>query len=566
MGLFSVLGTATRGLQASQLGMEISGQNISNADVEGYSRKRVNTTADYRTDPRLGQIGMGVEIINVERYRSKEIEGQIQRQNEQIGYFETVDFYLESVENVFTEPGDTGLLNYMDTFFDSWQNLSNNPADLAARTMVKTNAEILGDAFKNTGKELQTLRNNTNGELERTVKRINTLAAEIYNLNTEIGAVEISNQNANDSRDARDRLLRELSKLINIEVIENDLGQISITTNGNMLVSPVSYEKLEMATSVFTNPDGSTFESIGVKWQRTKRDFMPKNGEVRALFDIRDSIIPNFSRRIDNLAKEIVANVNDQHRQGYNLTGYSGFDFFDPAVTGATDIQLSSSINSDIRNIAAAGGGTAQSGATISTTAAQLNFNDPPTQLSRSLGIAWNGTIHPPGEQARNIIPGSVQVFAGGNKLNEGSDYFVDYALGTVQMLNTNFDGIAKTIDFEFLSTNFAGPGDNSNALAIAGLRDAFTMVASGTGSNSATFSEYYTSFIAELGLDRSESESNLETRQFLVKQLQEHQDSVAGVSLDEEMAELIKFQHTYQASARIITTANQMLDVLLNL
>ena len=87
-----------------------------------------------------------------------------------------------------------------------------------------------------------------------------------------------------------------------------------------------------------------------------------------------------------------------------------------------------------------------------------------------------------------------------------------------------------------------------------------------GLGNDTATFDQYYGAMIGQLGLERNEADSNLETREFLVNQYEAHQDSIAGVSLDEEMAELIKFQHTYQAAARVISTANQMLDVLMNL
>lgn len=88
MSLFSVLSTGTRGLSASQLAMNIVGQNISNADVEGYSRKRLNLSADYRYDPVHGQIGTGVEVINIERYRNEYIDQQIRKQNQMLGMYE----------------------------------------------------------------------------------------------------------------------------------------------------------------------------------------------------------------------------------------------------------------------------------------------------------------------------------------------------------------------------------------------------------------------------------------------------------------------------------------------
>ena len=117
-----------------------------------------------------------------------------------------------------------------------------------------------------------------------------------------------------------------------------------------------------------------------------------------------------------------------------------------------------------------------------------------------------------------------------------------------------------------YATGGFPGPGDNSNVLAIAALRHGLTMTPNAIGSDTATFDQFYSSFIGELGLEKNEAQSNLETRTFLVNEYENHQDSIAGVSIDEEMANLIKYQHTYQAAARIITTANQMLDVLMNI
>ncbi|NLE00364.1 MAG: flagellar hook-associated protein FlgK, partial [Fibrobacter sp.] len=127
MGLFSVLNVATRGLSASQLAMDVAGQNISNADVKGYSRKRLNLNADYRYDSSFGQMGMGVEVLNIERMRNTFIDEQIRRQNQEIGTYDEINYTLESIENIFTEPNDTGILHFIDQFFDSWQNLANNP-------------------------------------------------------------------------------------------------------------------------------------------------------------------------------------------------------------------------------------------------------------------------------------------------------------------------------------------------------------------------------------------------------------------------------------------------------
>lgn len=559
MGLLSVLSVGNRGLAASQLAMDVAGQNISNADVEGYSRKRLNLTAAYRYDSEYGQMGFGVDVVNVVRLRSSSIEEQIRRQSHEVGYYEEIDNTLESVENIFTEPSETGLLKFIDQFFDSWQNLANNPSDMSARTMVRTNGQILTDVFHNIGSELQELSQTRNSEIDLRVQKINQLSQDIYNLNLEIAAVELGKDNANDSRDRRDLLLKELSKIIEVNSVENDLGQITVTTGGNIIISPVYYQKLETVTRSYKRNDGTETTNIGVRFADSKRVYEPISGQLKGLFDSRDIQIPEYEKRIDSIAKMLVEKVNEMHRQGYNLNGFSGIDFFDSEVTGSTDIRLSSAILDDLQNIAAATAGESLPGVANTLTA---NSTAMPQQLYRDPAII-------PPMDARNIVQNTVQVQTtgpGSVTLQEGVDYFVDYVHGTFQMLHSGYDGRNLSVQFHYRTGGFKGPGDNSNAVAIAKLRTALTMSPDTSGTNTASFGDFYGATIGHLGLNRNQAESNLETRTFLVDQYESHQDAISGVSLDEEMADLIKFQHTYQAAARLISVTDKMLDVLLNM
>ncbi len=570
MGLLSTLSIGTRGLFAAQLGMDVAGQNISNADVEGYSRKRLNSTPDYRYDGSFGQMGFGVDVISIERMRDTLIDQQIRRQNQQVGFFSTIDHTLEQIENVFTEPGDTGLQHYVDQFFDSWHNVVNNPDELSARTMVKTNAQILNDVFHNLSGELRALKENINEKIRVKVDRVNELAKELYNLNMEIGSVEIGEQNANDSRDKRDRILKELAGLIDINTVENEFGQISVTTSGNMLVSPAGYRQLEMTTKVVALPDGTENRSASIRFADSKRAYSPRDGEIAGLFDCRNKVIPEYERELDTVALALVEKINEIHEIGYSLNGYTGMSFFDPETTGASDINLSAEILSDVQNIAAATGGAPQQATRIAVAAGQMNFGSAPRQLSKTLGRLWDGTTAPPDsadERARNVVRGSVSVATGsGLTLQENVDYHIDYVSGTMQMLHNGYDGQALTVDFNYDTGQFNGPGDNSNAVRIAELRNELTMAPDPLGNETNTFSQYYSSFIGRLGLSRNEASANLETRTYLVQQYESHQEAIAGVSLDEEMAEIVKYQHTYTAAARVISTTSQMLDVLMNM
>jgi len=559
MGLFGVLNIGTRALFASQLAMDVSGQNISNADVEGYSRKRLNLNPDYRYDSMFGQMGMGVEVVNIERMRNQFIDSQIQKQNQEVGNFEEVDYTMESIENILNEPGDTGLLNYLDQFFDSWQNLANNPSDISARNMVKTNTEILTDVFHNIAGELVDLRQTRNDEIEQRVEKVNSICRDIFNLNLEISAVELGNQNANDSRDKRDVMLKELSKLVDIDVIENDMGQVTVTTSGNIIVSPAFYQELEMVPRVYQLNNGDIRTEQGIRFATSKTLYDPIGGQIRGLLDSRDEIIPQYQDQIDEIARLLMEKVNEMHAAGYSLAGFTGIPFFDERSTGALDIELSSAISNDVRNIAAASGGETHRAATNTLLGGTHNFGIPPIQLYR------DPVVVPPVE-AHNLLQGSVVVTTPTVTLTEGVDYHINYSTGTIQMLHGGYDADDLNIDFEYRTAGFNGPGNNENALSIAQLRTALTMRPDVLGDPTVTYAQYYSSVIGVLGLNRNEATSNLQTRQFLVDQYESHQDAIAGVSLDEEMANIVKYQHTYQAAARVISVTDEMLDVLMNM
>jgi len=681
MTLFSILSVGTRALQTSQLGIDVTGQNVSNADVDGYSRKRINQATMYAFDSSYGQMGLGARVVNIERMRNVFLDEQIRKQNSEVGYFMQVNSTFNRMEAIIREPSDLGVMHYLDEFFDSWDNLANNPKDISARTMVRTNAQMMIDNFHKAAAELANLREQKNEEIPVRVARINQISYEIRNMNQEIATVEIGDQNANDSRDRREVLLKELSQLIDITVVENHLGQVTVTSSGNVLVAPSYVQMLDTITVSREMPDGTIIRDMGIRFTDTRMDFIPAGGQLRGLIDSRDIYIPEYQAKLDEFAAAIIKKINEVHVQGYNLIGHSGFKFFDDAVqekiderTGqklyfpkyntAATIKLAPEILQDVQNIAAASEqqsvsrgapltvrpsvssrtspitiqytdlntdvlfyvGTLPEGGLVKDSAKVIDGNGielvdgtdytidydngtinlkNPSYANQPLSISYkfnnlavNGlnTDPPiytygmeavqlvreddPRVPARNIIANSVtvRVVADSNGkvlapsdparivLKEGVDYVIDYTFGTFQMLHNGYDGCEFSIDFQYYLGGFKGPDDNTTAIAISKLRNAMTMTPDGLGNPTATFTEYFSSLEGRLGLNTLQSDSNLQTRIFLTEQYETQQDSISGVSLDEEMANLIRYQHTYTAAARLITTVDQMLEVLLNM
>ena len=346
-------------MSASQLAMNVTGQNITNANTEGYSRKRVSVSSDARKDDAFGQMGNGVSVDQVHRFRNRFIDDQINSEVATEGYYKTLDDAYERIENIFTEPTDNGLNKYLDTFWNSWQDLANNPADLSARELVKTNSEVLTNQFHNLSEQLRDYKLSINGMVGSEIEQINNTIREISILNEEIATVEVQDGNrANDSRDNRTLKLRQLAEKIDIDFYEDPDGRITVTTAGSIIVGPKNVNELELFRKSIRENDGFTYSEIYVRFENTKAEYNPRDGALKGLFQVRDEEIKGFEADLDDMAETLVKEVNAVHYTGYDLDTDTGLHFFDPEKINAKNISVSEDILLNSKNIAAAKGGS----------------------------------------------------------------------------------------------------------------------------------------------------------------------------------------------------------------
>jgi flagellar hook-associated protein 1 FlgK len=561
MSLFSSLNVATRALHASQTAIDITGQNIANANTEGYSRKRVNLEPDSRHDNAFGEIGMGVDVVGITRIRDAFIDQQVYEQLGDKGMLATLDDAMERLENLFQEPSDVGLNATLSGFFDSWQDLANNPGDLSAREAVKASAVRVIDLLNSLSIDMGRYRTNMDDLLGKKVTEANDLMRRIDALNTEIATVEARpGQVAADTRDMRDLAVRRLSEILDVRAIEDEQGRVSISTGGTLLVGPSRWNKLEVFGTTRVDANGSEVPTIGVRLADGKRVLEPNGGVIKGILEVKDNLVPAYQNNLDMLAKSLVKEVNDIHRTGFTLSQHNGIEFFDPNSTTALTIRLSDGVKNDSKNIAAASG---QTTVPVSETP-PAGIPDP--LVSPTLDLT---TLNP---QYRYLTDGTLRVTLNGTgevlREGAGEDYIVDYVRGTVTFLNyAKFAaGDSVTLDFRHSQTAFPGNGDGSNALTIARLRQRSVMAPDPLGNATQSLSSFYNSFVGALGIGRNQIRDEAEAKEFLIAQMDAEQASISGVSMDEEMINLVKYQHSYQAAARIISTVNQMLDVLMNI
>jgi len=646
MSLFEGLGVATRGLAASQLGINVSGQNITNAFTDGYSRKRIEQNAEWRRDGSYGQMGFGVEVYAINRVRDQFIDRLVNQEQTRFGYFSIKDTAYTRIENVFQEPKDHALNQLLKNFWNNWMDVANNPNDAGARQTLRSTTQSMTTQFNYIATQLREYKDTINGEIESRVDEINKLTAGIHKCNAIITNSENLTNKANDTRDQRDLMLEKLAKLTDVDYFEEENGTLIVTSNGNMLVSATKNHELSVKRIEHVDDAGYQYSKIEVTFGPTGKSFIPKDGELKALMEVRDVDIPEYENYINELARSVITEVNNIHKNGFSLSGLTFIDFFDsdPTKFNAANMSLSTAVKKDVNNIAAGVGGK-----TIGVNVNEMKLSDSIVATAPAAGsIVDLKRAHLPHDIYIDLGSVKIKDSVTGLALTEGTDYTVDYSTGVVTFssarandvninygytipafnvpqltdggepfvvdladFNTDYRFIEKnslvikdpkgnllqegkdydidyntakitfkysatnafsnpsnpvSITFDYHKSGYGGPGDGENALLISQLRDKAVMQGDMFGRKSQTIDQFYTGMLGRLGTERNTVADGLETRQHALETLKTQQNQIAGVDMNEEIANLIQFQHTYQASARYFSTINTMLDTLLNM
>ncbi|HAF17335.1 MAG: flagellar hook-associated protein FlgK [Thermacetogeniaceae bacterium] len=490
-----------RSLRTQQRSLDVTSHNIANANTPGYTRQEaiMVTTPPYPV-PALdgyigaGQIGTGVEVSEIRRMRDRFLDYQMRSESKILGYWEAQQDALEKIEGIINEPSDSGLRSIMEDFWIALDELAKDPESLAARSLVVETGRSLADAFNHIDTQLSELVSDLNRNLKVMVDDINSMARQIADLNMQILKVEVSGARANDLRDKRDLLVDRLAKTINIKVVENENGTITVNISGRALVQGENANKLVV---------GNSDDYPEIYWQDDQSRSYPltiTGGTVRGIIDARgykhgeevEGFIPALQKQMDILAKGIAEAFNEIHRIGAGLNGDTGLDFFmskDGSVSiTAGNIAVNQELSADPSKVAAA--------------------------------------------ELRPI-------------LDDPDDYENKIEL----------NGTWYTWD----------KGDGSNALQLAKLKETQIIDINSTQDQLFSPDDYYNAIIGELGVTAQQAYRMVENQELLVSQIENNRLSVSGVSLDEEMVNMIRFQHAYNAAARVITTMDEMIDLIIN-
>lgn len=355
-GLFSVAQTA---LMTQQKAIDITSNNIANVNTPGYSRQRLNIEQNEPIRYDGGQMSTGVRANRkIQRIYDRFVNAQINGENKELGRWQAQKEMLEKAELMFDDASGYGLSSAMTQFWASWQDLTNNPSGRVERVTLLAESQNLTDTFNKLYQDLTELRKDADKSIVGTVEQINPLTQQIAELNLKIADAESNGHNANDFRDKRDLLTKELSNLINIQNFEDGDGFMHIyTADGKTLVDRgFSWELTASVDPMDTDPVLSGYSHVyWMNSQQTPVDITSdiSGGKLKGWIEARDTIIPDYQSRLDDLANGIITQVNDQHNLGFSLTGDPGLDFFSGA--GAATMAVNTDIEADVNLIAASG-------------------------------------------------------------------------------------------------------------------------------------------------------------------------------------------------------------------
>lgn len=595
-----------------------AGHNISNANTEGYSRQRVQLKEfaplykpDLERAERAGMIGQGMDSQSINRVRDELLDQRITEQQHSESYWETRSKYYTMIEQIYNEPNDVSIRSNMDKFWEGWQELSVHPESQAARQAVVTRGESLADSIKTKWEALMGVRNLINGDIEATVKQVNDYTRQIAALNAEIVRSRGMGDNPNDLLDRRDLLVDKLSKIINITSDRRDSDEFMVHLDGHVLVQGGIARGFELETVV----DNNGYDKL--VWKDTGNDAVIKGGTLGALIELRDVDIRSEVQSLNTMTMNFSDLVNDIHRNGYGANNVTGLDFFTQhsfvenvngnydrdgdgtldhsyifRFTGTTKLNPQEQIGLEGVMTLSGPGGNVQVAYhptdTVETVINRINDSNGEVKayLDRNNNLVLKGTTASAVENPDFVIrhvedsgffltgyTGILQASGAAGAYDyaqadavqalAGAQFAVSPVLNPAGYIEVNQalknDVMSVAAAYKDNSGN-VNAGDGRAAVEIAAIRNTKVMI-----GHERTFDDYFADSVTNVGLKGEQAENMHLSHSAVMEDLRSLRDSISGVNIDEELADIIKFQHGYNAAAKFVTVWDSLLDTIIN-
>lgn len=446
-GLFEI---SKRSLTTYQKALEVTSNNIANANDPYYSRRTI-TFGTVDSNARVGMsIGLGVKIEEINRVRDQLSDTQTIKYNQSYSSAGKQSAILSNVEALFGEP-DNGLSSMLTDFFNSWDELAVTPNSVPLRTDVVQSAEKVSEKIQNLYEGLNLVKNDLKSDGESLVNEMNSYIKQIQNYNKQIYDANVNGDPGYSLLDKRNEALQNLSQLANINVSYDDKNMASVSIGGVFAIDKV--QAIQFKSTIENGKFAVYTEDGNAKVTLT-------GGELHGISNTYNKLIPDYVSQLDEVANQIFESVNNIHSTGYSNTDpqQTGINFFESYSNGVLKI------NRDI-------------------------VDDP-----NLIAISADGTT-----------------------------------------------------------------GNGDIATLIADLRDTKM-------SNGYSISENYSNFVSDVANAIVENDQKAEANQLVLQQLDEQQAAYSGVNIDEEMTNIINFQRSYDASAKLISIADELLQTIIDM
>ncbi len=564
----SLLNIGTSGLFTSQNGLTTTSHNISNVNTEGYSRQRIEQNARLPSSQGDYFIGKGVNTTNVERMFDQFLADEVRQFTSQTKSSETFTSFAKQLDSLLGAE-ESSVSTGLDSFFDAVQQVADDPTAIAARQVMLAEAETVANRFNNIDSQLRSYNNQVNLKLEAAVSDVNRLAEGIAELNQSIRDASTGGSQPNDLLDQRDKLLNDLSELVSVQTVEQDDGTVNVFVgSGQGLVVGNSVTDLK----VVENASDSSRLEVAYGSNNSVISQQLNGGEIGGLLSVRKDVIDPTRQQIDDLAAGVVETINEQHRAGITLDGNAGGNLFEDA-TNPTAANIRVGIT-DPRDVAVAFPVTrstdSNNSGTGSLSVTSIDSSDPAFNAVNTLASNVTLSYDEAAGEYSISYDGETQTLAYNPDQDSGKTFdlnglgFTEELPLSIKLEGTPADGDSFTLSNAVNGGNFNATGDNRNALALAQLQVNKTLNPNGGGVPQDSFGDAYGNLLGDVATRTNQAENSQKTQQGLLDSTRERFESVSGVNLDEEAANLIKYQQAYQASAQVINVSNTIFDTLL--
>jgi flagellar hook-associated protein 1 FlgK len=551
-----ILFTGQQALQAHQTALQVTGQNIANANTPGYSRERAELVSAPSASTELLRSGVHVEEIT--RAYDRFITTQVTVASSNLKSTQTQSDLLGQIEALFNDLNtpEAGLSGTLDALFQDFHKLAQNPPGPSERSSVLQQGKNVAEAFHQLADGLQGLHQESNAQLGDAITDVNRLTAQVAALNLQIQEREVDPKNhANTLHDQQDLLLKQLAEKVNITSFTTDTGQLTVLLGGGRPLVEGA-QSFNLATSVDPDdPQRFLVDLNDAQGNGTDVTAQIRSGHIHGLLTGRDTVLPHLQASLDRLAAQLTTSLNQTHSTGYGLDGTTGQDFFVERQVSGQALTANT------------GGGTLQSinvfdPSQLTLDDYRLQFTSGGAQPTFNIVDATTGAIVASGQ---NYTAGATSHFAG--LAVTLADNGTPPQPGDTFLLRTTHDAakniaVAPTLlvhPRQVAAAQSLNSGDNTNALALAQLRDTLAI-------DGSTFGTFYHTLVTSVGVGSQQASRLADNQQTVLTDLENRREALSGVSLDEEQVNLIRFQQAYNAAANFIRIAEELGRTVLGL